>query len=180
MKKLILTATAAAMLVSCGMLKGNSTQATAPAATATSTLNNSMQAGQNAGVALKALYAQYKLDGKFDSTNLTNVANAMSLLSSIADLPSNYKNKEYIKSFGMGLAAASAGLVTPSNQTSVISNLSNLATQYAAGQQAVANASQQQQTQQQTTASGLGSALNSISSIASSANSINTLLSLFK
>ena len=45
--------------------------------------NTATSEGKQAGIALKALYTQYKADGKFDMTNLNNLMNLTTLSNNI-------------------------------------------------------------------------------------------------
>lgn len=97
----------------------------APTATTTENTSAAYAQGQTAGAALKALYAQYKLDGKkLNMDNATNLLNAASLAGSVKELKSSdlaYK-KDYVK----GLIQGSKNLVTESNSSSIVSGLTSL------------------------------------------------------
>lgn len=119
MKLSTLFAAAAALMLatSCGILGlGSSTE------TATTS-------GQASGAALKNLYTQYKTDGKLDMTNLSNIVNLATLSQAVGELKDagTVDKSEYLKEFATGLITGSSNLVTESNSTSVVSNLTNLA-----------------------------------------------------
>ncbi len=82
--------------------------------------------GQAAGAALKALYAQYKADGKFDAGNINNIMNTVSLINSCKNLKSSIKDGEYWKSFCSGLILGSDNLVTENIADNVTTQLSTL------------------------------------------------------
>jgi hypothetical protein len=83
-----------------------------------------VSAGQGAGTALQALYAQYKADGnKYNYKNMQNIINTMSLVSNCEGLKENYKDKTYLKEFGKGMVASSLGLVTQNNVETVTNSL---------------------------------------------------------
>lgn len=81
--------------------------------------------GQTAGTALKALYEQYKADGKkFDMSNINNILSLTSLAGSIQDLKTS--DTAYKKEYAKGLVKGSTNLVTEPKSTSVISGLTSL------------------------------------------------------
>jgi len=128
MKKIILFATALIM-VGCGFMQNStssntSSQSTAAKTTTTQTSNTAMTAGQGAGTALQALYAQYKADGnKYDYKNMQNILNTVTLMANCEGLKENYKDNTYRKEFGKGLVASSLGLVTQNNVETVTNSL---------------------------------------------------------
>ena len=135
MKKTALLIALAIVAASCGALKGTSSQtgsnASASSSTVASTSTASNQtavgAGQNAGSALVAMYNQYKADGnKYDYKNLNNIINSLQLVSACEGLKDNKSNKEYLKSFGKGMLASAAGLVTESNVNQVTNTLTDM------------------------------------------------------
>ena len=93
--------------------------------TSTTNASAAYTQGQTAGTALKALYAQYKLDGKkLNMDNATNILNAAALAGSVKDLKSS--DLTYKKDFAKGLIFGSNNLVTESNSTDVVSGLTSL------------------------------------------------------
>ena len=170
MKKTALLIALAIMAASCGALKGTSSQTssaantTQSAAATTATANNStaIGAGQNAGAALLAMYNQYKADGnKYDYKNLNNIINTLQLVSACEGLKDNKSNKEYLKSFGKGMLASAAGLVTESN----VNQVTNTLTDMVVNNPTVTNAA--------TTAA------DKLNTAAQTASSISSILSLF-
>ena len=103
------------------LLGGKSTATTVTTTTTTATTN-----GQAAGVALKALYTQYKADGKLDMGNLTNLMNLTTLATNVQGLKGQSDKGTFYKDFASGLVLGSSNLVTSTNSTSVMSGLTNL------------------------------------------------------
>ena len=168
MKKTILLAVAVAMLTGCGLLNNGASSTPAATTATTTTTSTAMTSGQGAGTALHALYTQYKADGKYDYTNLTNAMNTISLLNSCQGLKQNYQDASYLKDFGKGMIASSLGLVTQSNVQTVTNSLVEMVKSNEDVQTAA--------TQTQNAANSTANALNTASQYASS---ISSLLSLF-
>ena len=92
----------------------------------TSTAPTALTQGQNAGIALKSLYAQYKADGKtLDMGNLSNILSVASLAGSVKELKG--ADATYKKDYAKGLVLGSLNLVTEPQSTSVLSGLTSLA-----------------------------------------------------
>lgn len=106
-------------------VKGNTTEATTTT-TATETVAPATSEGQAAGVALKALYGQYKTDGKLDMSNLTNLMNLAALATSVQNLKGQTDKTTFYKDFVKGLITGSNNLVNENNSTSIMSGLQNL------------------------------------------------------
>jgi hypothetical protein len=85
-----------------------------------------VSSGQAAGAALKALYSQYKVDGKVDMSNLTNIMNLATLANNIKDLKGQTNKSAFYKDFATGLVSGSNNLVSSSNSNAVMSGLTNL------------------------------------------------------
>lgn len=100
------------------LLKKTTTETTAASA-ATSN-------GQAAGAALKALYTQYKADGKIDLSNINNIMNLAALANNVKDLKGQTNKSAFYKDFAAGLVTGSNSLVTSSNSTAVMNGLSKL------------------------------------------------------
>ncbi len=173
MKKIILFATAI-MMASCGFMQNstsNNTSSQATASTQQTTVQNSNaanSAGQGAGNALQALYAQYKADGKYDYKNMQNVLNTVTLVANCEGLKDNYKDKTYLKEFGKGMIASSLGLVTQNNVQTVTNSLVEMVK----SNENVQNATTKVQ-------EGASSAASYANTAAQYASSISSLLSLF-
>lgn len=82
--------------------------------------------GQAAGAALKALYSQYKVDGKVDMGNLTNLMNLATLATNVQGLKGQTDKGSFYKDFASGLVLGSNNLVNTANSTSIMSGLQNL------------------------------------------------------
>lgn len=121
-KTLFICMAAAMMLCSCGALKSNSSSTSA----ATTQTTSPGTAGQGAGEALKALYTQYKADGKFDYQNMNNIMNAWSLIQNCQGLKNNAKDSNYWKSFATGLIGGSEQLVTEKTSDAVMNGLNTV------------------------------------------------------
>ena len=106
-------------------VKGNTTETTTTT-TATETVAPATSDGQAAGVALKALYGQYKADGKLDMSNLTNLMNLAALATSVQNLKGQTDKTTFYKDFVKGLISGSNNLVNENNSTSIMSGLQNL------------------------------------------------------
>ena len=106
-------------------VKGNTTETTTTT-TATETVAPATSEGQAAGVALKALYGQYKADGKLDMSNLTNLMNLAALATSVQNLKGQTDKTTFYKDFVKGLITGSNNLVNDNNSTSIMSGLQNL------------------------------------------------------
>ena len=153
MKKILYSVIAGLVLASCGSMApttNNSAEtpapAPAPAQTTTATtaptasqvessvkdaINNavatnnseSYNAGQQSGVALKALYAQYKVDGKLDFSNLTNVANIMNVAAQAQKIKDAEKGSVNYTDFSKGLVEGATGLISDINADAVVEGL---------------------------------------------------------
>ena len=102
-------------------LLGGKSETTTTQTTTTATSN-----GQAAGVALKALYGQYKTDGKLDMGNLTNLMNLTTLATNVQGLKGQSNKSAFYMDFAKGLVLGSNNLVNENNSASVMSGLSNL------------------------------------------------------
>ena len=172
MKKIILFATAI-MMASCGFMQNStsnntSSQSTASKQQTVQTGNAAISAGQGAGNALQALYAQYKADGKYDYKNMQNILNTVTLVANCEGLKDNYKDKTYLKEFGKGMIASSLGLVTQNNVQTVTNSLVEMVK----SNETVQNATTKVQ-------EGASSAASYANTAAQYASSISSLLSLF-
>ena len=98
----------------------------ASATTAAETTSTATVDGKAAGVALRALFTQYKADGKFDMGNLNNLLNLTSLANDIQGLKGQTNKGAFYKDFASGLVMGSNNLVTEQNTTSVMDGLTNL------------------------------------------------------
>lgn len=88
--------------------------------------NTATSEGKQAGIALKALYTQYKADGKFDMTNLNNLMNLTTLSNKIKGLKGKSNKSSFYKDFLSGLIIGSDNLVNKNNSTEVMNGLTDL------------------------------------------------------
>ena len=147
MKKILLSIVAGVVLASCGSMAptaNNSAATPAPAQTTTTApsasqvessvkdainsavaTNNSESylAGQQSGVALKALYNQYKLDGKLDLSNLSNVANILNVAAQAQQIKNAEKGTVNYTDFSKGLVEGATGLISDINADAVVDGL---------------------------------------------------------
>ena len=83
--------------------------------------------GRAAGAALKALYTQYKADGKkLDMGNLNNIVNLTTFASNVQGLKGQPNKGADYMDFAKGLVLGSENLVNENNSNAVMSGLSNL------------------------------------------------------
>ena len=104
-------------------LTGKSTETTT---TTTETASEATINGKTAGVALRALFTQYKADGKLDMSNVNNLLNLTALANNIKGLKGQTNKAAFYKDFASGLVSGSNNLVTTENSTSVVDGLKNL------------------------------------------------------
>ena len=151
-------------------VSGKSTTTSAEATVSQAAVN-----GKSAGVALKALYTQYKADGKLDMSNLTNIANVATLTSNIQGLKGQTDKTTFYKDFASGLILGSDNLVNESNSSMVMNSLTSLV-------ENVDLTGVQSTTSEvaATASSAATSASNAVSGISSVADSVSSILSLFK
>lgn len=149
MKKILYSIISGLVLASCGSMQpttNNSaaTPAPAPAQTTTATpsasqvesnvkdainsavaTNNSASflAGSQSGIALKALYNQYKLDGKLDLSNLSNVANILNVAAQAQQIKNAEKGSVNYTDFSKGLVEGATGLISDINADAVVDGL---------------------------------------------------------
>lgn len=149
MKKILYSIIAGLVLASCGSMapttnNSAATPAPAPAQTTTTTpsasqvessvkdainsavaTNNSASflAGSQSGVALKALYNQYKLDGKLDLSNLSNVANILNVAAQAQQIKNAEKGTVNYTDFSKGLVEGATGLISDINADAVVDGL---------------------------------------------------------
>jgi hypothetical protein len=150
MKKILYSVIAGLVLASCGSMaptannSAATTPAPAPAQTTTTTpsasqvesnvkdainsavaTNNSASflAGSQSGIALKALYNQYKLDGKLDLSNLSNVANILNVAAQAQQIKNAEKGSVNYTDFSKGLVEGATGLISDINADAVVDGL---------------------------------------------------------
>ena len=156
------------------LLGGKSTTTTTETTTTTATTN-----GQAAGVALKALYTQYKADGKLDMGNLTNLMNLTTLATNIQGLKGQSDKGTFYKDFASGLVLGSSNLVTSTNSTSVMSGLTNLVENVdLSGLTQTAETATESITEKLTSATG--KATTAVENATEIAGAVTNILNLFK
>lgn len=82
--------------------------------------SESYTAGQQSGVALKALYTQYKADGKIDFSNINNLLNIVNLSAQVQKITKAEKGTVDYSDFSKGLIAGSVNLVNELNKEKVV------------------------------------------------------------
>lgn len=145
MKKILFSLVASLMLISCGTTQTTTSTTTnntttTPSASKVETkvksaidnavaTNNSesFTAGQQSGVALKALYSQYKADGKLDLSNLSNVANIMNVAAQAQKIKNAEKGSVDYKDFSKGLVEGSTNLISGIDADKVVDTLKETA-----------------------------------------------------
>lgn len=141
MKKILYSLVASLMLISCGTTQTTTSTTTnntttTPSASKVETsmkdainsavaTNNSasFNAGSQSGVALKALYNQYKADGKLDLSNLSNVANIMNVAAQAQQIKNAEKGSVNYTDFSKGLVEGATGLISDVNADAVVDGL---------------------------------------------------------
>ena len=83
--------------------------------------------GKQAGIALKALYKQYKADGKLDMSNLNNLLNLTKLANNVKNLKGKSSKSTFYKDFMSGLIDGSDNLVNKTNSKDIMNSLSTFA-----------------------------------------------------
>mgnify|MGYP003311887936 CR=1 FL=1 len=105
-------------------LTGKSTETAAP--TTAETASEGTISGKTAGIALRALFTQYKADGKIDMGNVNNLLNLTALANNIKGLKDQTNKTAFYKDFAAGLVTGSNNLVTTANSTPVMDGLKNI------------------------------------------------------
>ena len=162
-------------------VKGTTTETTttAPATETTTATTAATSNGQAAGVALKALYSQYKADGKLDMGNLTNLMNLATLATNVQGLKGQTDKGSFYKDFAAGLVLGSNNLVNTTNSTSIMSGLQNLVNNVdLSGLTAKAEDSQAALTEKLTNASA--KATTAVENATEIAGAVTNILNLFK
>lgn len=162
-------------------VKGTTTETTttAPATETTTATTAATSNGQAAGVALKALYSQYKADGKLDMGNLTNLMNLATLATNVQGLKGQTEKGSFYKDFAAGLVLGSNNLVNTANSTSIMSGLQNLVNNVdLSGLTAKAEDSQATLTEKLTNASA--KATTAVENATEIAGAVTNILNLFK
>lgn len=162
-------------------VKGTTTETTttAPATETTTATTAATSNGQAAGVALKALYSQYKADGKLDMGNLTNLMNLATLATNVQGLKGQTDKSSFYKEFASGLVLGSNNLVNNTNSTSIMGGLQNLVNNVdLSGLTAQAEDSKAALTEKLTNASA--KATTAVENATEIAGAVTNILNLFK
>ena len=140
-------------------------------AQAVEAVSESYTAGQQSGVSLKALYNQYKADGKLDFSNLSNITNILNVSAQVQKIAQAEKGSVNYSDFSKGLIEGSLNLVNELNVEQVtetlVSQLGSIDTTKIT----------ETTDKAQTAVSNISS---TASSVATSASSIMEVLNLFK
>ena len=125
MKKILLSIVAGLALVSCGSMQQASENGgfSQSANQAVEAVSESYTAGQQSGVSLKALYNQYKADGKLDFSNLSNITNILNVSAQVQKLTSAEKDSVSYSDFSKGLIEGSLNLINDLNVEQVTETL---------------------------------------------------------
>lgn len=172
-------ATADAQILKNLLNKATGSNTTEQTTTSVATTN-----GQTAGVALKALFTQYKADGKkLDMSNINNLLNLTALANSVKDLKGKTNKSSFYKDFAKGLISGSNNLINSSNSSSVMNGLTSLVNNVdLSGLTATAESAAS------TATSAISSALSgasdkattAVSNTSEIASSVSSILNLFK
>ena len=174
MKKILLSIVVGVVLASCGSMQqasenGGLAQSAVASQTQT-TVSESYAAGSQSGIALKALYEQYKADGKLDFSNLSNITNILNVSAQVQKIAQAEKGSVNYSDFSMGLIEGSMNLVNEVNSEQVVESLVNTVS-------TIDTSSLKESADQ---AQSVANSLSSLSSITSSASSIMDVLNLFQ
>lgn len=81
--------------------------------------------GQSCAVATNALYKTYKSTGKIELTDLSNVTNILTVVTSYNQLKAHKNDAAYRKAFASGAVAAGTGVITSANADTFTNTLMN-------------------------------------------------------
>ena len=162
------------------LLKNLLNKATGSTTTEQTTTSVATSNGQTAGVALKALLAQYKADGKkLDMGNINNLLNLTALANSVKDLKGQSSKGTFYKDFVKGLISGSNNLINSSNSTSVMNGITNLVNNVdLSGLTEKAESTQEKATSALSALSG--KTTTAVDNATEIANSVTNILNLFK
>lgn len=133
--------------------------------------SESYTAGQQSGVALKALYAQYKADGKLDFSNINNLLNIVNLSAQVQKVTKAEEGTVDYTDFGKGLIAGSVNLVNELNQEKVVNVLTQQLSKVDTSK--ITEAADKAQTT-------VNTVTESINSVKEASSSVMEIISLFK
>ena len=133
--------------------------------------SESYTAGQQSGVALKALYTQYKADGKLDFSNLNNLLNIVNLSAQVQKITKAEKGTVDYSEFGKGLVVGSVNLVNDLNKDQVVNVLTQQLTKVDTSK--ITEVAGQAQTT-------VNNVTESINSVKEASSSVMEIINLFK
>ena len=133
--------------------------------------SESYTAGQQSGVALKALYTQYKADGKIDFSNINNLLNIVNLSAQVQKVTKAEEGTVDYTDFGKGLIAGSVNLVNELNQEKVVNVLTQQLSKIDTSK--ITEAADKAQTT-------VNTVTESINSVKEASSSVMEIISLFK
>ena len=127
-KMILASAVVAMMLTACGFGQSATTNTSSSTSSSTTAATaDGTQIGKSTGVALDALAAQYRTDGKLDMTNIMNIANMLNVVGGAQNIYENKSDKEYMKTFSKGLIAGSLNIDTDEAAESIEEQLQSIA-----------------------------------------------------
>ena len=136
--------------------------------------------GQAAGAALKSLYGQYKVDGKLDMSNLTNIMNLTTLATNVQGLKGQTDKSAFYKDFASGLILGSGSLVTAKNSSNVMSGLTSLVNNVDLSGLIKTKSAETTAAVSEKTAATAATAATALSNASDIADSVTNILNIFK
>lgn len=136
--------------------------------------------GQAAGAALKSLYGQYKVDGKLDMSNLTNIMNLTTLATNVQGLKDQTDKSAFYKDFASGLILGSGSLVTAKNSSNVMSGLTSLVNNVDLSGLIKTKSAETTAAVSEKTAATAATAATALSNASDIADSVTNILNIFK
>ena len=136
--------------------------------------------GQAAGAALKSLYGQYKVDGKLDMSNLSNVMNLTTLATNVQGLKGQTDKSAFYKDFASGLILGSGSLVTAKNSSNVMSGLTSLVNNVDLSGLIKTKSAETTAAVSEKTAATAATAATALSNASDIADSVTNILNIFK
>lgn len=136
--------------------------------------------GQAAGAALKSLYGQYKVDGKLDMSNLSNIMNLTTLATNVQGLKGQTDKSAFYKDFASGLILGSGSLVTAKNSSNVMSGLTSLVNNVDLSGLIKTKSAETTAAVSEKTAATAATAATALSNASDIADSVTNILNIFK
>ena len=132
--------------------------------------------GQAAGAALK----QYKVDGKIDMSNLSNIMNLTTLATNVQGLKDQTDKSTFYKDFASGLILGSGSLVTAKNSSNVMSGLTSLVNNVDLSGLIKTKSAETTAAVSEKTAATAATAATALSNASDIADSVTNILNIFK